>query len=508
MTNNDRLQQIMSNVQLLNDLAKGMVDAEMYPVSFFSQGFDLIQKIQSDFHTIEADQVDMFAEQLKKHQALILSIYQQMRTFSTQTQVLIPPVIEQALPIQTSMMTEKQSDASGSAPVVKPMEVITKPTEEVVTQPETVVKPTEEVVKPSETVTKPSEEIINPPEIVVIPPETVAIQPEQNAPLQDVDLSTNKLSTPEEHTPPAIKQSTSSLITEQEEQVLDIEQEKEDEPTVEKKKKSSFFNFLDFSSNTKTNEKPDSQTYTMTETREAPLSKAILIDSPEVEQEKPVQTDTPFSTPPANPAPPIEMLVVRPDMPVPTKAPPKMTAPPIETSIARPARLSPPIETPVARPTRPAPPIETPTARPTRPMLSNETIATQSQPPVIHISPEPASSNTSSGVPSFLAPLGTVASSDKTINDVASKEVQQPTVNDSIEKKKLSDLRKAFNVNDRYRYRKELFGGSEDTMNKVIIILNSRRSYSDCVLFLEQKLHWNLKDPTVKDFLKILETRF
>ena len=85
---------------------------------------------------------------------------------------------------------------------------------------------------------------------------------------------------------------------------------------------------------------------------------------------------------------------------------------------------------------------------------------------------------------------------------------ESPTINEVIEKKKMSDLRKAFNLNERYRYRKDLFGGSEEAMNKVITILNNRQSLDECIQFLEQKLHWDFNDPTVKDFIKILEMRF
>ena len=86
MANNDKLRKIISNLQILSDLSNSMIDSEMYPVSFFSQTFDLIQKIQSDIHTLEADQVELFASQMKKHQALILSIHQQMRNISPESQ--------------------------------------------------------------------------------------------------------------------------------------------------------------------------------------------------------------------------------------------------------------------------------------------------------------------------------------------------------------------------------------------------------------------------------------
>jgi hypothetical protein len=245
MANNDRLQQIISNVQILRDLTNSMKDSEIYPVSFFSQAFDLIQKIQSDFHLLEADQVEMFAAQMKKHQALILSIHQQMRN------------------------------------------------------------------------------------------------------MDSVPLSV----------PPAVSEKPTVKITE--------------EPTV---------------------------------------------------------------------TPPVKFSAAkRPARPIPNPPPGDETAKTTEKSTI------------------------------TKPVTSGE--------------PE------RSRLPTDSAPSAT-------------------SVNEAIEKKSLSDLRKAFRLNDRFRYRRELFGGDEEIMNKVILILNGKESYKESIRFLEEKLHWDFSNPTVKDFIKILEIRF
>ena len=91
----------------------------------------------------------------------------------------------------------------------------------------------------------------------------------------------------------------------------------------------------------------------------------------------------------------------------------------------------------------------------------------------------------------------------------AHTEVSAPrSVNDLIEKNKLSDLRKAFSLNDRFLYRRELFGGSEEAMNKVVAILNNKETFKESIEFLEEKLHWDFSDPAVKGFVKILEVRF
>ncbi len=279
MANNDKLRQIISNIQVLKDLTNSMIDSEIYPVSFFSQTFDLIHKIQSDFHTLETDQVELFASQMKKHQALILSIHQQIRHIDT------PPA-------------------------------------------------------------------------KVAAPETV--QP-------------------------------------------------------------------------------------------------LVAD--------PALPDTP---------PPVKK---QPDAPPPQKPKPQIIEAPIK----------PPAE---KRPPRPAPKEPSTITLPETPV---EKIMRAPRP----AAPEVAETNHAPELKTVNVP-----------NGIPAEGSAPPSINDAMEKQKLSDLRKAFSLNDRFRYRRELFGGSEEVMNRVITALNNKVSYKESMLFLEEKLHWDFTNPTVKDFIKVLEIRF
>lgn len=82
------------------------------------------------------------------------------------------------------------------------------------------------------------------------------------------------------------------------------------------------------------------------------------------------------------------------------------------------------------------------------------------------------------------------------------------SLNDILEKKNLSDFRKAFSLNDRFRFRRELFGGNEEKMNKAIADLNDLSSYEESVTYLNNVLNWNIEDASVADFIKLLEKRF
>lgn len=87
-------------------------------------------------------------------------------------------------------------------------------------------------------------------------------------------------------------------------------------------------------------------------------------------------------------------------------------------------------------------------------------------------------------------------------------EKQGVFLSDLLEKKNLSDFRKAFSLNDRFRFRRELFGGDEEKMNKAITDLNDIHSYEESVTYLNNELKWNIEDEAVADFIKLLEKRF
>lgn len=87
---------------------------------------------------------------------------------------------------------------------------------------------------------------------------------------------------------------------------------------------------------------------------------------------------------------------------------------------------------------------------------------------------------------------------------------EKPTIslNEVLEKKNLSDFRKAFSLNDRFRFRRELFGGDEEKMNRAIRDLNELTTYEDSISYLHHQLQWNVDDAAVADFILLLEKRF
>lgn len=81
------------------------------------------------------------------------------------------------------------------------------------------------------------------------------------------------------------------------------------------------------------------------------------------------------------------------------------------------------------------------------------------------------------------------------------------SLNDILEQRQLSDLRKAFSLNDRFRYRKELFDGDEARMNEAIDKLNGMHSHDEVLEYVNQVLGAKKDSPAFADFVKLLEKR-
>ena len=107
----------------------------------------------------------------------------------------------------------------------------------------------------------------------------------------------------------------------------------------------------------------------------------------------------------------------------------------------------------------------------------------------------------------------------KTIqNTVHSAPVIDNTVNaqtntrllDDILKQRIAskDIRKAISLNDRFRFKRDLFGGSDDAMCKTIEILNQKESAEDALNYLEANFQWDYESETTVDFITIIEKRF
>ena len=91
---------------------------------------------------------------------------------------------------------------------------------------------------------------------------------------------------------------------------------------------------------------------------------------------------------------------------------------------------------------------------------------------------------------------------------VESPAASKISLNDVIEKKSLTDFRKAISLNDWFRFKRDLFKGNEEAINATVQALNGIGSYEEAIAYLNEHARWDPDDPTAADFIKLLEKRF
>ena len=102
--------------------------------------------------------------------------------------------------------------------------------------------------------------------------------------------------------------------------------------------------------------------------------------------------------------------------------------------------------------------------------------------------------------PVFRKPIDT---SDEPIEPAAPLRVEQ-----KLQRDLSKDIRKAFSVNDRFRFQRELFAGSASAMNTALEHIEVMTSYGNAELYFYSQLHWDRDNENVKDFMEIVRNHF
>lgn len=82
------------------------------------------------------------------------------------------------------------------------------------------------------------------------------------------------------------------------------------------------------------------------------------------------------------------------------------------------------------------------------------------------------------------------------------------TLGDAMVAKRAKELRKALNINDRFRFRRVLFAGNDADMNSVLEAIDKMDSYDKACDMLFATYKWDVNDEVVKEFLTIVELHF
>ena len=91
-------------------------------------------------------------------------------------------------------------------------------------------------------------------------------------------------------------------------------------------------------------------------------------------------------------------------------------------------------------------------------------------------------------------------------NELLSKE--HNSIGSLLANKKISDIKQAINIGDRFRFQRELFKGNGEDMNKTLHYINQLATLGEVQSFLQSKYSWNLESESVEDFHQIVRRRF
>lgn len=87
-------------------------------------------------------------------------------------------------------------------------------------------------------------------------------------------------------------------------------------------------------------------------------------------------------------------------------------------------------------------------------------------------------------------------------------EEQGIRLDEKLARKTYKDLRKAFSLNDRFRFRRELFGNNENDFAEAINMIEAMSSIEEANDYFYNDLKWDKNNPEVQDFMAIVEHHF
>lgn len=84
-----------------------------------------------------------------------------------------------------------------------------------------------------------------------------------------------------------------------------------------------------------------------------------------------------------------------------------------------------------------------------------------------------------------------------------------PPLNDKIRATPtLLDMKRSISLNDRFLFQRELFHNNREEMNQVMVQLNAFDDFSQAENYLRGHYGWDLDNPVVEDFLKVIKKGF
>ena len=96
------------------------------------------------------------------------------------------------------------------------------------------------------------------------------------------------------------------------------------------------------------------------------------------------------------------------------------------------------------------------------------------------------------------------------VDDEDDVPVESPSVrlDEKLARNNSKNLRKAFSLNDKFRFRRELFSNSDTEMTDTLNLIEAMSSYSEAEEYFFTDMQWDPKLPEVEDFMLIIKNHF
>ena len=89
------------------------------------------------------------------------------------------------------------------------------------------------------------------------------------------------------------------------------------------------------------------------------------------------------------------------------------------------------------------------------------------------------------------------------------EEDEEPVrLDEALQRNMVKDLHHAFSLNDRFRYRLELFGNSDQVMEETLNHIESMATFDEAENYFYNDLEWEYDSPEVADFMVIIKNYF
>ena len=105
-----------------------------------------------------------------------------------------------------------------------------------------------------------------------------------------------------------------------------------------------------------------------------------------------------------------------------------------------------------------------------------------------------------------------VTIADKIGNQTTSRNEKLSQVDNSLSathaNKKVTDIKQAISIGDRFRFQRELFKSNGEDMNKTLSYINQLATLNEAMSFLKSKYGWDETNEAVEDFYQIVKRKF